>query len=704
VSFLAPAFLLGATAIAIPIVIHLIQRERKRIVQFPSLMFLRRIPYQSVRRRTIRNWLLLLMRAAALLILATAFARPFFKRANLAATAAAGAREVVIALDRSASMAYGDHWQRAQAAARQVVDGLGADDRATLVLFSRNAEEYVRATPDRARLKAAVDATRVGSGSTQFGPALKLAQSILDRSQVKRREAVLISDFQKTGWSGSEDVNFPDGTTLTPMSVASPDTSNVSITSVNSARALFSGQERVTVTAGVVNRSADAVSNLSVALEIDGRQIQTQNASLGAGQSASVSFAPFTLSEANTRGAVRAGSDPMPQDNVFQFVLGPSRPVSVLVVDQSAARSAEASRYGTVFSATDPSLYLSKALSIGSAPVFQVDIVPTGRVTPASFDGRTVVILNDSPFPPAAASGVLRRFVERGGGLLVVLGTHSSWPAEEAALLPGKLGDPLDTPDGRGGTIGFLDYSHPIFEVFRAPRSGDFSSTRVYRYRSLEPGSSARVLARFGNGAVAAAETRGGGGRVIAWTSTLDDTWNDLPLKPIFLPLVQQTARYLARYQEPAAWQTVGSVLDLTALSAPGPKGPGLPAKTGARLIVTPAGQRVPLTETDHAAFLELDQQGLYEIRTSSGEERRPLTVAVNLDPAESDLTTIDPQELLAAVTGHATSTAGGQPSAAPATPAETEQRQALWWYLLLAALLVLAGETILSNRTSLKV
>jgi len=69
VSFLAPFFLLGLGAISIPIVVHLIQRERKRVVEFPSLMFIRRIPYQSVRRRRIRNWPLLLLRLAALALI-----------------------------------------------------------------------------------------------------------------------------------------------------------------------------------------------------------------------------------------------------------------------------------------------------------------------------------------------------------------------------------------------------------------------------------------------------------------------------------------------------------------------------------------------------------------------------------------------------------------------------------------------------------
>src|ERR687891_122402 len=113
-SFLSPLFFVGLGAIVIPVLVHLIQRERKRVVEFPSLMFIRRIPYQSVRRRRIRHWWLLLMRAVAIALLVAAFARPFFRQSAIAAAASSGAREVVILLDQSASMGYGDHWQRAQ--------------------------------------------------------------------------------------------------------------------------------------------------------------------------------------------------------------------------------------------------------------------------------------------------------------------------------------------------------------------------------------------------------------------------------------------------------------------------------------------------------------------------------------------------------------------------------------------------------------
>src|SRR5689334_25337463 len=120
--FVAPLILFGLAALAIPVLIHLIQREKKRVVEFPSLMFLRRIPYQSVRRRRIRHWLLLMMRLAALALIVLAFARPFFRGADPSAAAQGGAREVVILVDRSYSMGYGDRWNRALVAARNAVN------------------------------------------------------------------------------------------------------------------------------------------------------------------------------------------------------------------------------------------------------------------------------------------------------------------------------------------------------------------------------------------------------------------------------------------------------------------------------------------------------------------------------------------------------------------------------------------------------
>src|ERR1051325_105094 len=143
------------------------------VQQFPSLMFVRRIPYQTVRRRKIRDLALLCVRLAALLLIIGAFARPFLWRPNAATAIGPGAREVVVLLDQSYSMAYGDRWDRAKAAARDAINRLGASDRASVVLFSSGADIALRSTAEKDRLIASFDTATPSPAAPRFGPALK---------------------------------------------------------------------------------------------------------------------------------------------------------------------------------------------------------------------------------------------------------------------------------------------------------------------------------------------------------------------------------------------------------------------------------------------------------------------------------------------------------------------------------------------------
>ena len=676
-SFLSPFFLVGLAAIVIPVLVHLIQRERNNVVEFPSLMFLRKIPYQSVQRRRIRHWFLLALRALAIALIVAAFARPFLSSGAAAVAAAGGNREVVILLDQSASMAYGDHWDRARAAAHDAVASLGAGDRGTLVIFGRNAEEHVRSTTDKSRLDSAIDAASTTSGATRYGPALKLAEGALTRSTLPRREAIIISDFQKSGWTGAEDVKFGEGVIVTTVPIRGEKDANVAVPSVAFARAPFSGQERVTITAGVANKGLDPVSNVAVALEIDGRQMESQTVSIGANASASVTFAPFTLASPGMSGVVKAGTDPMPADNTFSFVLEPSAPVSVLVVDGSDRGTS--------------SFFLSKALEIGTAPSFQAETLQVARVSGDSLAKRNVLILNNTMLPPGLSAQTIEGFVKAGGGLLVVFGERSAWPANDATLLPGKVGQTIDRGTGRGGAIGFIDHSHPAFEVFKAPRSGDFTAANVFRYKAITPAPADRVLARFDDGAPAIVERRIGAGRVIALASTLDDTWNNVALKPIYLPLVHQLVRYLARYEPPAPWRTVGQVVDLSdALRG-----------RAERVVVTPSDKQIKVPASE-AGIVELAEHGVYQVRAAN-DSSQTTRIAVNLDPGESDLAPLDPAELVASVSGRAGPAATGLDGPTELTVAESERQQGLWWYLLVGGLLLLAAETVIANQLSRK-
>jgi hypothetical protein len=373
---------------------------------------------------------------------------------------------------------------------------------------------------------------------------------------------------------------------------------------------------------------------------------------------------------------VSAGTDALPADNAFHFVLSPSQAVPVLIVDSGTGDS--------------PSLYLSKALSIGTTPEFHVEEMPVNRVTGEALDKHAVVVLNDVPVPASLTGGVLKRYVERGGGLLVVVGEHTTWPSGDADVLPGTLGGYVDRVNGHAGTIGYHDTSHEVFEVFKGPRTGDFTAPHFYRYRALTPAADARVLARYDDGAVTSAERRIGTGRVIVWTSTLDDSWNDLAKRPVYLPLVQQLAKYLARYEQPTAWSNVGQVVDLSnALKS-----------RADRVVIAPDGERTTV-HANEPGIIELNEQGVYEVRSSTNTSGRPDRIAVNLEPSESDLTPLDPSELVAAVTGHATQTADPNAAASEVSAEEAEKSQSIWWYLLFAGLLLLAAESAVANHLS---
>jgi hypothetical protein len=184
-TFLTPLFLLGLAALAVPILIHLTERERRTVVEFPSLMFLKKIPYESVKRRRLRDLLLLALRAAALALIIAAFARPFLRGSELVASGG-GAREVVVLLDRSYSMGAEDGWARAQQAARQAVEGLTGLDRVSLVLFDSSAELVLRSSADVSRVVAEIDRAQPSAGATRYAPALKVASSVLAESSLPR--------------------------------------------------------------------------------------------------------------------------------------------------------------------------------------------------------------------------------------------------------------------------------------------------------------------------------------------------------------------------------------------------------------------------------------------------------------------------------------------------------------------------------------
>jgi hypothetical protein len=336
----------------------------------------------------------------------------------------------------------------------------------------------------------------------------------------------------------------------------------------------------------------------------------------------------------------------------------------------------------------DASLYLARALAVGESPRFDASLRQAESLTVEDLNAAAVVVLNDVPVAQPTAER-LQRFVQRGGGLLVVAGSRATWPAA-VDILPAIPDAPVDRTSGRAARLGALEYGHAVFEIFRAPRSGDFAAAQFYGYRAVKPGASAQIIARYDDGVAALLERKVGSGRVLLWTSGLDLFWNDLAVKPVFLPFVHRVVRHLGAYREPRPWRTVGDVVEPQASA-------GAPVS---RVVLTPGGQRIALDE-EGADVLELTEQGFYEIRAAGPDnDARPVVVASNVDLSESDPTAMDPAEVVAAAVGRAGSD-GGSADAAPPTDEAREAAQRTWWYVLFAAVLLLAAETLVANRST---
>ena len=680
-TFLAPLFLLGLAAVAVPVIVHLVNRERQNAVRFPSLMFLRRVPFRSVRRQRIRNWPLFALRCLALALLVLAFARPFLDRESESASASGmGPRELVVLLDRSYSMAYGDRWSRATAAAERALAGVGTADRATLVLFDHEASA-TGPTGDLAVVRNALEDARPGAGSTRYAPALAVAQQLMERAERPRREVVLISDFQRAGWDGQELPKLSAPAKLTTVDVGDSTTANSLVTGVDVSREARDGVDRAIVAARVARQGQSAVPGARVSLELNGREVEAKQVALPATGAASVTFAPVTVPDATTRGTVRVsgppGDDRLAVDDVFHFVVAPAQDVGVLLIESAGAPA-------------DRTIFLPRALGIGDRPSFRVMQRRADRVTAADVDAARVVFLHGTGMPTGAVGDRIRALVRGGGGLIVALGENSGTRAwsTTSELLPGEVGRIVDRSSERGGTMGSLDRNHPSLESFRGTRSGDFTSARYLRYRSLSPSPTDAVLARFDDGNVALAERRVGDGRVLVFSSTFDGYWNDLPVQPVFLPLVQSLVRHAAGWTPQRQWETVGNVMAVSQ-----------PAARGELVAVAPSGERTRWSETDSLRSLPLREQGFYEIRNANTVAATSV-IAVNPDAAESELGSFAPDELSRAVSpiGAATTTAAGVTTL---SVAEREKRQTLWWYVLVVALLLLAAESLLSNRLS---
>lgn len=683
--FLLPAFLAAMAALAVPIVLHLRHRDKDRPQKFPSLMFLEQLPIRTAQRRRVTDLPLLLLRALALALIVLAFARPVFtKKEELSKTKRA--RAVVVLLDRSMSMGYKDVWKTAVDSAKTVINGIGTGDRVSVVLFDEEAEIVQALTNDKAAALATLANAKPGSRGTHFAAALRAAREALVAAPEASDEVVVITDLQRGGVAGLAGLELPKALTVRTIGVGAKERGNSAVANVEIRRIVEPTRTMLGVQARVSARELTAERKAKVTLTLNGRASGTREVTIPVSGDVPVSFEPVLLPAGRVSGAVTIDNDALTFDDTLHFALAGDDGVKLLMVVPGDALR-------------DETLFFERALAVGQSPAISIEQVRGDQLEGPKLQNAALVVLWDSPTPTGRAGVALADWVKRGGGMAVVAGRRlaargnagtasalktgdsTSVPAA-TGLVPARFVGSSDRLTDRGGTLGDVRLDHPLFSPFRDAAAA-LSAVRFLRYPRMEATAGAEVIARFDDGQPAVIDRREGTGKVVVVGMPLDAQSGDFPLQPAYLPMLKRLVLYTSGRDAPRLWRTTGQSWLL-------------PASLKEPAVTIPDGSIVRPPRDTVGSTVALNAAGVYAVYDGKVQGEPIDRLAVNAPATESDLTPVDPREMLIGVrqTSDTTASASDQP-----TRTETESRQRFWRLLLIAAALLLFTETVFANR-----
>jgi Aerotolerance regulator N-terminal/von Willebrand factor type A domain len=640
--------------VGVPIVLHLLRRRPRVEVFFPSLRFLGPTAARDSRAHSIRRWITLLLRCAVILLICAAFSRPF-----LAAVRPATGQSVVVAVDNSFSMQASGRWEPLRQWAQAALAGLRPGDEAGVLLMNPSPRWLVPLTPNLDQARAALASLKPGYEITRYNAALRLAAETLVHSGTRDMTIAWMADEQRLGWQNVDfaqalpshvKIEFAPAPDAPRRQAAITDVrweESADVPTLRVSVSQFLPQHDTRVLA--VGEAGQVLATLRVPLDADGPNI--------------VHVALPGLSAA-TEHALRVDLDPddLPVDDTFYVTAGAHSKPKVFLTYLEAKPEA----FNYIMAA------LASTREMAPLPL-QPEVLPDAEWP----KGAVVIVRGSAAFEPPNV-GRLERFLDSGGqAWILVDGSPSqvSWLSKNHVTV-----NPVAKAGGQHSLhIRNWDLDHPIL----APLAGSLGNLlRVEWYSGFSvEGPEERSLATWEDGSGAIAEVNHEGRHFLVTGFDLSREATDWPVHSSFVPFVHSTAAWLAGAgQSPGDWH-VGDLIPL--------------AGGGTWTPIDAPREAAPVTVTDS---IRPDMPGLYR-RTGAGPAE---VLAVNVRTEESDLRTWDgPGDFHALVSPDNRSVAARDRTVdLPREDAESGQR--LWWWCLAAALVLLAAELGLSNRTSL--
>ena len=678
---LNPFFLIGSLILAVPVLIHLVRKERSEVIPFSTLMFLLKVPKRSIRQQKLKNLLLMLLRLLILALLVGVFARPYLTQSATPTAAGDLNRGVVLLIDNSYSTRYGNNFDRMKNEAATRIDGLGNSDQMAVIAFNDTATVIANPTNDKEKLKAAVAALEPSFGGTRFYEAFSLADRMLTQFAGSDKELVMISDFQRVGWNRSSRESVIGRDVKTEMvNIGVENSTNLGIDSVGAPATTFTRTYTDRVVARIHNHSKDKAATVPVSLSLNDKEVLRRTVTVSANSTALAEFTGFDLNLGLNRGRVRieTNEDPLTVDNDFLFSLDRRDRLNILIVDGGRTRQ--------------QSFVLRQAFSSGGSELpYAVQVIPAASLTVDELGKHAVVIFNDVARLSTNITARMDELRKTSQGQFVILAENADlewWSGY--AKLPVKPTRRIFVQKDRGRpsmAITSFERNHSIFKPFETSSNFAINTAQFLAFVQVEAKPGAVVLAKFEDGSPALTESGADDRGLIVFNSKVDvQSWNDLIYKPSFVPLFHEIVRYLTRYSETRGSYALGEGVPVVGT-----------IEAAAAAVINPDGERQALGELapGQQRFFTPMTPGFYETRV--GKESH--LIAVNPPAAEGNLDGMPPEDLLASVQRLDGEAQQGEGLFAGDGVDEYARRQTAWWYLLMIALLAVIAEIYLANK-----
>lgn len=676
-SFLSPIFLIALATAALPILYHLVRRVQAKKVQFSSLMFLKMTPREVVRRRRIQHWLLMAMRCFLLALLALAFARPYIPRESIPFVSQREDRSVVLLLDNSYSMQYGDLLERARAAAREKLGEAAGEDEFAVIQFSNEMQQLTPLSSDLALHQNVIENVVAPSyRTTDFYQPLRLAEEVLSEANHNNRHIVLISDLQLNGWKGAFENWKLDPTIsfeVVDVSEAAPANTFVEDFGISEKRSAARLVHRFDARLGTSEETENEVLNMM--LEIEGETVG--NAEVPVSTIRRSSFQYSAPREGFFQGNVRLPEDALPVDDTRYFTFSvEGRPVLL----------------GLGGSRRDPAhavYYLDRAFNQGDQSIYAFVASQPASISRSTLQEANVVFLS-SGNPQEREINALKSFVQAGGSLVISFGEQAD-VAGFSNLMQGLEAGTVEgfvqarTVQGYDAIIGEVDMRHPVFSVFATSGSGSIFRPRFRRYAQITPDSTASILGRYDSEDPFLFEKEIGQGKVLVYTSSFSPAWTDFSINEMYIPFLYQLTKYALETRSDQRQFTVGELVRL--------EGPA----NSSWDVRAPGGDifKVEMDSEGQGFFEETEIPGHYV--AARGNEQRYFSV--NVDVEESMLEKRDAEEAHGAVVPPPDDVPVSVEMARTIELDDEERQQKFWRYVIILIVLLYLVETTLANK-----